>query len=309
MFSFGVLVTQLVTGEFPRIDRREQQVAQAMTAMPRIGPLISRCLQLHPERRPTASMALEELKAMKRLTTDQNHGVGSSKSTIPHHNYGPLAERWLRSELIESNRKLESDLATTEARLSSELGRWRVEADARDSAESQVGNLTKQLEKSKAALEDARKLSQKCREESEEQQSLRKKAEEDMATMKQEMVVLRSQLKDSETNMRKEMDAAAAARIACEYAEIAKKRAIESEKRADATCAAAVMELEKVKQELERTQTEKMELNEWLQQSINRWEVCTPPPHTYIFHHSQSWLSSSSSSFFFLFFFSKYEYI
>lgn len=273
MFSFGVLITQLITGSFPRIDRREQQVAQAMSAVPKLGPLISRCLQLHPERRPTAAGALEELKSLQNLDSYIEGGTTAHIQRRQVHQYGPLAERWLRTELSEANRKLEMDLSTAEARLSSELGRWRVEADARDKAEAIIVSLTKEVGISKIAADDARSSAHRCREETESERIKRNKAEEENAKLQQEMDVMSAKLREQDICMKKEVDAATAAKTLCEYAEIAKKRAIESERQADKTCAEALTELEKVRKELVRTETEKTELNEWLEQSINRWEV------------------------------------
>ena len=42
IFSFGVLLTQMCCGEYPRIDRREEQIAKAHGKYPMLKHLIGK---------------------------------------------------------------------------------------------------------------------------------------------------------------------------------------------------------------------------------------------------------------------------
>ncbi|CAM9120240.1 unnamed protein product, partial [Chrysoparadoxa australica] len=123
LFSFGVLLVHMVTGEYPRIDRREDQVGHAGQKFRKLKPLICRCLSLHAEDRPTASQAQRSLQDLK-------HDLGLYS---PHgHGGGVLVERWVREELKETTRDLQQQVLVYEKRLAAEMGRWRTEADRAD---------------------------------------------------------------------------------------------------------------------------------------------------------------------------------
>jgi len=273
MFSFGVLVAQVCTGQFPRIDRREQQVEAAIQAVPKLGPLLSRCLQLHPEKRPTASAALEEISSLFNSDGYVGEDMGTTQRLrrTPH-SFGPLAERWLRSELVRSNEKLEMELSTTEARLASELGRWRMEADGRDKAEELVVELNKKVERKTKEADDARNTAKLCREETEAQRESRIRSEAQINTLMNDISLLKATTSSLEQSVKRESEAAVVAKSASKRAEEVAKRAVEKEKSSELKCSSALDELSALRSKLSKSEEEKVELNEWLQQSINRWE-------------------------------------
>ena len=143
MFSFGVLLAQIASGEYPRIDRRGAQLDAAAAAVPSIKPLLGSCVKLHPEDRPTAEVtnrvppparcpsasppalfihapttrqgAVHELEILQAATA--KHAASAHGVVRTHaHGGGILAERWFRSELVRVNEDMEARLTTAEAR-------------------------------------------------------------------------------------------------------------------------------------------------------------------------------------------------
>ncbi|CAN0536760.1 unnamed protein product, partial [Ectocarpus sp. 12 AP-2014] len=130
VFSFGVLLAQLITGEYPRLDRRKEQVAEAGDRFSLLKPLLERCLSLHAEDRPAAAEALRALEAL-RADPCAYHPAG--------HGAGILADRWFQEEEKEKTRGLEARVRVHERRLSAEVGRWKEEADRADEMSGKIG--------------------------------------------------------------------------------------------------------------------------------------------------------------------------
>ena len=65
IFSLGVLIIQLVSRQYPRIERREQQLALACTTHPVLSQLMTECVSYLPSDRPTASGVIATLETIK----------------------------------------------------------------------------------------------------------------------------------------------------------------------------------------------------------------------------------------------------
>ncbi|CAN0141662.1 unnamed protein product [Pylaiella littoralis] len=130
MFSFGVLLAQLITSEYPRLDTRKEQVAEAGGRSPPLKPLLERCLSLHAEDRPTAAEALRALESLR---------ADPCAYRPAGHGAGVLADRWFQAEQKEKCRDLEARLRVHERRLSAEVGRWKDEADRADEMSGRIG--------------------------------------------------------------------------------------------------------------------------------------------------------------------------
>ncbi|CAM9797702.1 unnamed protein product [Ascophyllum nodosum] len=131
LFSFGVLLAQLITREYNiRSIFREYQVAGAGDRFPLLKPLLERCLSLHAEDRLSASEAMravESLRADPCAYRPAGHGAGI------------LADRWFQEEQKERCRVLDARLHVYERRLSAEIGRWKEEADKADIMSASIG--------------------------------------------------------------------------------------------------------------------------------------------------------------------------
>ena len=65
IFSFGVLLVQMCTGQVPSIERRQDHVASAAASFPDLAPLIRRCLDPDARKRPTADELVGLLERFK----------------------------------------------------------------------------------------------------------------------------------------------------------------------------------------------------------------------------------------------------
>ena len=61
VYSFGVLLCEMCTREFPVPDQKQQQIALVTDHV--LRDLIRRCVQRNPEARPTMEEILNELEA------------------------------------------------------------------------------------------------------------------------------------------------------------------------------------------------------------------------------------------------------
>ncbi|CAM9215529.1 unnamed protein product, partial [Laminaria digitata] len=144
VFSFGVLLAQLITGEYPRLDTRKQQVEGAGARFPVLRSLLERCLSLHAEDRPAAVDVLRSLEAIRE---------DPCAYSPAGHGGGVLADRWFQADQNERCRSLEVRLRVHERRLSAEFVRWKEEADRAD-------EMSEKIEAAESGRDDAVKSRQ-----------------------------------------------------------------------------------------------------------------------------------------------------
>jgi serine/threonine protein kinase len=65
VFSFGVLLIQLSTGQYPRIEKREEQLEQSCAKYPPLAQMMTSCVAFHPDSRPTTVEICAALNAVK----------------------------------------------------------------------------------------------------------------------------------------------------------------------------------------------------------------------------------------------------
>jgi hypothetical protein len=322
LFSFGVLLAQLCTGEYPRIDKREGQVQRACEAVPSLEPTLRTCLELHPERRPSAHQCLNDLQRMHSFASanqrtlfsgqqqqQQNgasiggggedggndtvggeegeqqqpvvvaanrlvanvHRHGGDDTTLTHgHGAGVLAERWFRQASSKQVEELQAKLATAEARLAAEMGRWRVEANARDGVEQTVGELQRQASEAKEVAEELRKVKVK-------QDGAMDEVRQSLEQTEQELLSTRKNLSDQLTEnaelkgeVAKERQAAVGARGVAEVAEAQARVALEDKKGAVDSAGLAAGQAAKLGLELQASLEKYDEVSARLDQSLNR---------------------------------------
>lgn len=134
LFSFGILLAQMCTGEYPRIDRREDQIARACEAQPLFSSLIQSSVSYQPHERPTAELACRELEAIKE--NDRYYPV--SRTIAPEKDIGILGRQWMETQIEAQCAQVSVELHRTKSLLAAEETRWRTEAAKVDDINDQL---------------------------------------------------------------------------------------------------------------------------------------------------------------------------
>jgi hypothetical protein len=124
VFSFGVLLAQMCTGEYPRIDRREYQIAQACDTHPVFKSLIFSTVSYQPHERPTAEFICRALEAIK--ANDRYYPL--SRCVQPEKDLGILGRHWMQAQIDKQCQDVVVELNRTKSLLAAEEQRWRQEA-------------------------------------------------------------------------------------------------------------------------------------------------------------------------------------
>lgn len=118
VFSLGVLIVQMISGEYPRIDRREEQLTLAADAQPIMRSVMTSSLDYLPYNRPTASKYCTILKGI----CDNDRYYSPARLTAPQCDIGILARRWLGQQIDDRCKDIKTALDTTGRRLIVEEG-------------------------------------------------------------------------------------------------------------------------------------------------------------------------------------------
>lgn len=123
VFSFGVLLVQMGCSQYPRIERREEQLKRAVCVHPPLSILMTSCMSFIPDGRPEAAVICRDLKAIK----ENDRFYPPARRLSPECDLGVLARRWM-NETIESRCKdTVLSLEQTARRVGVEEQRWRDE--------------------------------------------------------------------------------------------------------------------------------------------------------------------------------------
>lgn len=149
IFSFGVLLCQMCCGEYPRIERREDQQQKAGMVHPPLEQLITQCMLFQPVDRPSANGICEQLRLVK--SNDRHYPP--ARRLPPQSDLGVLCRRWMHEQIQNKCKDTKLALEQTSRRLTVEEQRWRDEADRADKMESTMRELRVQLAKLSESLE------------------------------------------------------------------------------------------------------------------------------------------------------------
>lgn len=138
IFSFGILLSQMCTGEYPRIDQREEQIQRAGDACPLFKELIESCVQYQPSLRPTSRQIAQQL----RLWKDNDRNYPLSRRQSPEKDVGILALHWMHRQIEEQTSTLRISLHQQTQLLQREEERWRTEASRVDQLQQELTDKT-----------------------------------------------------------------------------------------------------------------------------------------------------------------------
>lgn len=134
VFSFGVLLCQMCTREYPRIDRREEQIRGAMDKYSLFQEMIEGCVNYQPQLRPTASTLARQLLIWKE--NDRHYPISRRQS--PEKDVGILALHWMHRQIDEQTSTLRVSLHQQTQLLEREEQRWRSEAGRVDNLQHEL---------------------------------------------------------------------------------------------------------------------------------------------------------------------------
>ena len=143
LFSLGVLLVQMITGEYPRIEARELQMKAAVKAMPPFSSLVYSLLSFLPSERPNASEVCTDLEAIR--ANDRFYPL-SRMSPGPESQVGITSRRWVDALVVTTNEALSKKIHQSYAMLQAEGRRWQDQYRRADSLEASVATLQEQLE-------------------------------------------------------------------------------------------------------------------------------------------------------------------
>ena len=144
IFSFGVLICQMITGEYPRIDRREEQFSKAFSRYPVLQSILAPCISFNPNERPSAMDAATVLNNIK----DNDRYYPPIRRQVPEKDIGVLARQWLQQHLKLTCDELQVSFDQANRRLQAEELRWEAEA-------SKVDGLQRDVEEARRASREA----------------------------------------------------------------------------------------------------------------------------------------------------------
>lgn len=144
IFSFGVLVIQMCCGDYPRIEKREEQLKRACGAHSALSQLMMSSVSYIPEDRPTSRNLCVDLKNIK--ANDRYYPP--SRRMSPENDLGVLARRWMTDQIDERVRDMKLTLEQTSRMVGVEELRWREEAERVERKEKQLRETQQLLSKS-----------------------------------------------------------------------------------------------------------------------------------------------------------------
>ena len=134
ILSYGILLAQMITGEYPRIDRREDQITLACSKYTFLKPLLVSMVSYQPNERPTAEAICRTLEELKE--NDRYYPI--SRRTQPEKDIGVLGRHWMLSEIEKHCQDVNTELTRTKSLLGAEEQRWRHEAGKVDGINEQL---------------------------------------------------------------------------------------------------------------------------------------------------------------------------
>ena len=148
IFSFGILLIQMSTGDYPRIDRREDQLKTASQKYSPLQAFLSECVAFQPDERPTSEALCEGLKDLR----NNDRYYPPIRRQSPQCDIGVMARRYQEESVEQRCGDVRLALEQTARRLTIEERRWREEAARVDALQKMADDYAAQLTACQDAL-------------------------------------------------------------------------------------------------------------------------------------------------------------
>jgi len=202
IFSFGLLLVQMLTGQYPKIEDREQQLKAGIKAAPAFKGLINALLSYLPTERPTAAEVCQELDELR--GNDRFYPL-SRRFPAGESQVGVQARRWVDALVAETNKTLSHKIHNSYAMLQAEGRRWQDQYKRADGLESALQTLQEQLEYVSDRLlqrgDENDKLKEQCQGLESELSSLRSSSERAIEDLSAERSGLTDRVRELEFSL------------------------------------------------------------------------------------------------------------
>jgi serine/threonine protein kinase len=128
IFSFGILWSQMMTNDYPRIDKREDQVQSAIEKYPLFSELLQATLQYQPHQRPTARIITTQLRHWQ----ENDRYYPPTRHYLPENDFGFLAKHWMNEQMQQATNDWRQKWRQSEDMVQIEQQRWQLEAQKVD---------------------------------------------------------------------------------------------------------------------------------------------------------------------------------
>ena len=95
VFSFGVLLIQLASGFYPKIEKRDLQLSLASESHPPFSQLMTKCVSFHPDDRPTIAQSIVILEGIK----SNDRYYPPARRLSPQSDVGVLTRKWMNEQI------------------------------------------------------------------------------------------------------------------------------------------------------------------------------------------------------------------
>ena len=167
------------TGEYPRIERRREQLEMANSVQSPLERLHSTSILLDPEQRPSARMICEQMQAIR----NNDRHYPPARRVPPQSDIGVMGRKWIGEQINLRVKDTKLALEQTSRRLAAEEARWRDEAERADSTSKSLKEREDRLSSVSESLEA--------------QQQRADSAERTLASLQQQVSALSEELVDS----------------------------------------------------------------------------------------------------------------
>jgi serine/threonine protein kinase len=145
IFSFGILLCQMCTNDYPRIDYRSSQIDTAIKKYSILSSVISSSLSFHPSDRPD----IENIGNMLINIIENDRYYPISRNLLPESDLGIMGYHMMTKRNEEKTQELSINLEKVTKLLEIEENRWKEEAKKVDLLQHEKDELRNDFTKEK----------------------------------------------------------------------------------------------------------------------------------------------------------------
>ena len=197
IFSFGILLCQMCTNDYPRIEKREEQIHRAKEAYPILQSIISKTLQFVPAERPTADEIGSDINLI--ITNDRYYPI--NRNLLPEKDIGILGYHLFTKQLEQQYQEIIQEKHHLQKLLTIEEKRWHDEAKKVDQLELEKKQYQTLLQEAIVAQEEKEVSLVACQEKISQQQEEHQQLLLQLNIFSTELKSFQQQIKQNESQI------------------------------------------------------------------------------------------------------------